>query len=332
MKKMVLVCVSMLAVVSIGCSGGKSASSSSGDNYPTKPIMIIIPYGPGGGSDVLTRTLMKYIELPNGQNFVAQNVEGAAGYIGAKQGENSKNDGYIILQHNPIDVVSYTLNGTTDEPLWQNIDMIAGVVNDYNVLVSNPKNSKIGHLKTVEEVAAYAKANPGLKCGVTGYKNGNFGDALRVFRGMGVGDAVTVIPYDGGAASRAALLGNHIDFVIDSLSDLGAMIHSEDVTALVLVGANRAKALPNIPTTDELGYGIVTTKPRGYYAPKGMDPAQFAVLQKAFEDVTKNPDFVADIENLGLEVSYVAGADMQDIIGEWIPTMQPIFDEMNAMD
>lgn len=101
---------------------------------------------------------------------------------------------------------------------------------------------------------------------------------------------------------------------------------------MVLVGANRAKALPNIPTTDELGYGIVTTKPRGYYAPKGMDPAQFAVLQKAFEDVTKNPDFVADIENLGLEVSYVAGADMQDIIGEWIPTMQPIFDEMNAMD
>ena len=73
-----------------------------------------MPFSPGGGSDVLTRSMMEYLELPNDQTFVAVNVDGAAGYIGCQQAFNSANDGYTLLAHNPMDVVSYTLGGTTD--------------------------------------------------------------------------------------------------------------------------------------------------------------------------------------------------------------------------
>ena len=101
-----LVCAALLACLLAGCStssgtnGGETASTEKAD-YPTSPITVIIPYSPGGGSDILTRKIMEYIELPNNQKLVAVNVEGASGFTGAMQAFNSKNDGYTILAHNP---------------------------------------------------------------------------------------------------------------------------------------------------------------------------------------------------------------------------------------
>ena len=118
MKKtlaLLLCAASMLALLA-GCgskstddkapaaNGGETASTEKAD-YPTSPITVIIPYSPGGGSDILTRKIMEYIELPNNQKLVAVNVEGASGFTGAMQAFNSKNDGYTILAHNPMDVV-----------------------------------------------------------------------------------------------------------------------------------------------------------------------------------------------------------------------------------
>ena len=83
---------------------------------------------------------MEYIELPNNQKLVAVNVEGASGFTGAMQAFNSKNDGYTILAHNPMDVVSYSLSGTTDVELWDELETVCGIVDDFNVLVTNPQS------------------------------------------------------------------------------------------------------------------------------------------------------------------------------------------------
>ena len=99
----------------VACGAQNVPSDNTSDDYPSGPITCIVPYAAGGGSDVLTRTIMKYISLPNNVNMVAVNVEGASGYTGCLQAAKSDPDGYTILAHNPMDVVGFTLSGSTTD-------------------------------------------------------------------------------------------------------------------------------------------------------------------------------------------------------------------------
>lgn len=338
MKKtlaLLLCAASMLALLA-GCgskstddkapaaNGGETASTEKAD-YPTSPITVIIPYSPGGGADILTRKIMEYIELPNNQKLVAVNVEGASGFTGAMQAFNSKNDGYTILAHNPMDVVSYSLSGTTDVELWDELETVCGIVDDFNVLVTNPQSG----WTTLEEALEYIKANPGtVKVGNTGSNNCNMADCLRTLDALGIRDDVVVVPYDGGAENKTALMGNHVQLSVNSCADIQSAITSGDHIALLTVGDRRAKFLPDTPCTAELGYDVVTTKPRGWYAPAGMSQEQQAVLQEAIKKVCENPEFEQDVLALGLEVNYVDGAALKEKISGWVEDLAPVFEEM----
>ena len=304
-----------------GC-GVKNASG----NYPTKPIQVIVPFAPGGGSDIITRAIMKYIELPNNQNLVAINVEGASGYIGAQQAANSKNDGYTILAHNPMDLASYSLSKTATQELYKDMELICNVVNDFNV-ISTSKNTG---WKSIEDVIDYINANPNenIKWGVTGSKNSNFGDTLRVAQAYKIDKNVTIVPYDGGAASKTALMGGHIKLEMNTASDIRSSVASGDAVPLLVIGSKRATLLPDVPCTAELGIDITTAKPRGYYAPKGTDPEIIKILADSIKKVTENPEFVKTIEDLGLEVNYVEGKDIQPDIEVWANDLIPVFEQM----
>ena len=134
--KILAVASSLVLMISAFAGCGKKDEGSA--KYPTKPVQVIVPFAPGGGSDIITRAIMKYIELPNDQNLVAINVDGASGYIGAQQAANSKNDGYTILAHNPMDLASYSLSKTSDKELYKEMELICNVVNesDFQLLVA----------------------------------------------------------------------------------------------------------------------------------------------------------------------------------------------------
>lgn len=338
-------CATMTAALLAGCGSGntgdsaaketgaaapaegdadKAASSDAGD-YPTGPITVIIPYSPGGGSDILTRALMEYIELPNDQKLVAVNVDGASGFTGCMQAFNSKNDGYTVLAHNPMDVVSYSLGGSTDIELWSEMEQICGIVDDFNVLVTNKDTG----WTTLEEAVEYIKAHPGeVKVGNTGSNNCNMADCIRTLEAIGIKDDVTIVPYDGGAENKTATMGNHVQLSVNSCADIQTAITSGDHIPLLTVGDRRAEFLPDTPCTQELGYEVVTTKPRGWYAPKGMDQAQITVLQEAVKKVCENPEFEKRILELGLEVNYVPGDELKEKIGGWVEDLEPVFVQM----
>jgi tripartite-type tricarboxylate transporter receptor subunit TctC len=336
MKKILMTVLSL--VLSVGVLAGCSSSSNSNNanetsettstdvsSYPEGPITVIIPYSPGGGSDILTRTIMKYIQLPNDEKLVAVNVEGASGFTGAMQAFNTKNDGYTILAHNPMDVVSYSLSGTTDIELWSEFENVCGIVDDFNVVVTNPQSG----WKTIDEAVEYIKAHPGeVKVGNTGNNNGNMADCLRTLDALGIKDDVTVVPYDGGSENKTALMGNHIQLSVNSCADIQTAITSGDHVALLTIGDRRAEFLPDTPCTAELKYDVVTTKPRGWYAPKGMDSAQIAVLQEAIKEVCENEEFQKEILSLGLEVNYVPGDELKEKISTWVTDLKPVFEEM----
>ena len=320
MKKK-LVAAMLTTVLALGTMAGMVQAA----DYPSGPITIIIPYSPGGGSDILTRALMDYLELPNGSNLVAVNVDGASGFTGCMQAFNSKNDGYTILAHNHMDVISYTLNGNTDIPLWSELTSICGLVDDFNVLVTSPDTG----WKTYEEVIEYVHAHPGeVKVGNTGSVNCNMADCIRLMDAMGIRDEVTIVPYDGGSENKTALMGGHIQLSVNSCADIQTAITSGDHIPLITIGDRRAKFLPDTPCTAEVGYDILTTKPRGWFGPAGMDPEQVAILQECAKKATENPEFESRILELGLEVHYVDGEEIKEKVAGWVEDYSPVFDEM----
>jgi tripartite-type tricarboxylate transporter receptor subunit TctC len=175
-------------------------------------------------------------------------------------------------------------------------------------------------------MVSYAKANPGkIKWGVTGAQTVNMADTVRIVKALGLTGLVTLVPYDGGAASKTALMGNHIQVETNSSSDIRSSVQSGDCIPLMVVNDTRIKALPNVPTSIEKGINVSTAKPRGYYAPKGTPQVAIDYLSNAIKKVTEMPEFATTVENLGLQVEFTSGSDSVQKVGKWVVELKPFF-------
>ena len=326
--------VLMLCGLLSGC-GGNSGNSNSGsgnsgssgaDGYPKKDVQIIIPYAPGGGSDNLVRGTMQYLEL--GANAVPINVEGASGYIGALQGFNSSNGGYTIMTHNEMDLISYSMSGQAEVDLYKDLEYICDVVTDYNLLCTNPDSG----WTTVQEAIDYINANPGtVTVGCTGSNNVNYGTTMELLKAMGVYDKVTIVPYDGGAASETALQGNHIQLEVNSLADTASYIAAGTNIPLLVCNEERIDAYPDLPCTVENGFNVTYGKPRGFFAPKGTDAAVLSYISGKMKEVCDKPEFVEAMANLGFTVAYVDGPAAKERTLAWAESLTPVFEEMASI-
>ena len=317
--------VATLAATAVYAGGGKESG------YPSKPVTCIIPYAPGGGSDTLTRAVMKAIKLPNGQPLVGVNTEGAAGYTGAVRTFNSPADGYTIMTHNPADVLSYALSGQDSIPLYSQLEPIALVVSDYNLVTTNKTAAAANGWKSIEDVVAWVKANPDKKIrwGTVGQKTINMIDTKRIAQALGIAANVVFVPYDGGANSRTAALANEIQLETCTASEIPAVVASGDNIPLLVVNATRIKSYPNVPTTVEKGIKVSTAKPRGYFAPKGTAPAALAALSKALKDVSDDPEFKKLMEvSLKFDVNYVDGPVAKKQMADWFAELKPYYDAL----
>jgi tripartite-type tricarboxylate transporter receptor subunit TctC len=302
-----------------------SAADGSLGDYPNKPIQCIVPYAPGGGTDSFSRNVMKHMNIK--QPIVAVNIEGASGMIGAMQAYNEPNDGYHILAHNPLDVVSFTLSGQTPVPLWSEFETICFAVTDYNMVSTNKETG----WKTIEDVVAYAKAHPGqIKWSTTGARTVNMIDTTVIIEKLGLKDLVIVVPYDSGSAARTALMGNNIQVSNSSISDFRSIIDSGDCVPLMVLSEQRSKLIPKVPTTKEKGVEAVTSSvPRGFYAPKGTSAAQIKYLADAMKVAVANPEFEKAMANLGIEARFVDRETGYATIAKAVKELTPYFEAFN---
>ena len=326
----VLTLASMLA----GCGSAKEESTEAPTtstesteevklDYPKKDIQIVVPYAPGGGSDNLVRGMMQHLDL--GATTVAVNVEGAAGYIGALQGFNSKNDGYTIMTHNEMDVISYSMSGQSEIALYEELAYICDVVTDYNLLCTSPSTG----WTTAQEAIDFINANPGtVIVGCTGSNNVNYATTMELLKAMGIYDKVTIVPYDGGAASETALQGGHIQLEVNSLADTNSYIAAGTNVPLMICNEERIEALPEVPSTVENGFNVTYTKPRGFFAPAGTDPAILEYISSKMAEVCAMPEFVEAMANLGFTVDYVDGAAAKERTIAWAESLVPVFEDM----
>ena len=182
---------------------------------------------------------------------------------------------------------------------------------------------------SAQEVIDYVNANPGkVTVGCTGSNNVNYGTTMELLKDMGIYDKVTIVPYDGGAASETALQGGHIQLEVNSLADTSSYIAAGTNVPLLVCNDERIDACPDVPTTVESGYDVTYGKPRGFFAPKGTDPAILSYISEKMGEVCQNEDFVKAMANLGFTVDYVDGAAAKERTIKWAEDLKPVFEEM----
>lgn len=247
-------------------------------NYPIGPVKIVVPFPPGGTTDILARVLSNELTKKWGQTVVVENKPGASGTIFSEQLTHMPADGYTLMVTATHHVINPSLfknlkyNTRTD---FTPISLVAGVP---NVLVVNPAFPA----KNVQELIAFAKANPGkVMFGSAGTGGANHLSG-ELFKSMAKIDMVHV-PYKGAAPALNDLLGNQISVMFDSIPGVLSHIRAGKLRALGVTSLTRSTALPNVPTISESGLkGFEALAWFGMYGPPQMSPE---LLNKISTDV-----------------------------------------------
>ena len=270
-------------------------------DYPTKPIKMVIPFGPGGSSDLCGRILSKYLAKELGQEVPIINVAGSAGFAGTLQVANAEPDGYTILMHLPTLMKGYHVG--TSRITFDELTPIARA-QQFNEVLAVRSDSPF---KTAQELIDYAKANPGkLKWGL------NIGAGLH-FMALDFADASGTVgdwqytQTGGDEVCVKSLLGGHID--VTGSSDAALVQHYKAGTVRIL-GAfsnERLPMLPDVPTFKEMGIDSQFIFDVTYYGPKNMDPAVVKKLQDAIKKVSADPEYNKELNAQGIYAAYLDG-------------------------
>lgn len=239
-------CVAALAVV---VTTGACAQAP----YPSRPIRIVVPFPPGGATDILARAAGQKMTEAWGQSVVIDNRPGAAGNIGSELVAKAPNDGYTLLMGT---VGTHAINASLYVKMpydhvkdFVPVTLVAGVP---NVLVLNPANAQKYGIDGVPALIRYAKANPG-RLNVASSGNGtSIHLAGELFKSM-TGTFMLHLPYGGSGPALIDLMGGNTDLMFDNLPSSLQHIKSGKLKALAVTSATRSSALPDLPTIEEAG-------------------------------------------------------------------------------
>ena len=274
-------------------------------DYPTKPIKLIIPYPPGGATDVIGRIVALKMSEALGQQLIVDNRAGATGSIGAGAAATAAADGYTLLLGA---LTSHSINAALQPNL--SFDLARdfapiGVVGQVPlVFVVNPKMP----VKTLKELMAYTKANPGVSYASSG--NGSPQHmAGEMFKSMTKLDMLHV-PYKGSGPAMNDLVGGQVQSMIETMPAALPHIKAGSLRPLAVALPARSNNLPDVPTAAEAGLpDFIVTSMFGLLAPAKTPPAIIAKLSAALEKVLALPDTQARMDAQGVVIGYLNPAD-----------------------
>ena len=286
-------------------SGGVSAQEA----YPSRPITFINPFPPGGAADVVARPLAAMMEPLLKQPIVIETKAGAAGAVGAQFAAAAAPDGYTILIH----IVSISGFAEVDRlygrPVkFTNDDFIpiARFIADPMVLIVNDQTP----FKTLKEFVDAAKAKPNdLVFSSSGLHGALHLPAALFMQTAGI--QLRHLPTNGGGPALTALIGNNSQMLVSSIAAANVQIKAGKARPLACFGAQRAPALPEVPTMKELGYDVEFYLWVGMFAPKGTPEPVVTVLRNASRTAAADEKFAAAMKNLGQDVAYLDQAEFR---------------------
>lgn len=298
----------LLGAVVLACAALVQAQS-----YPSaQPIRLIVPWPPGGGVDTTARLIAQPLSEHLHQAIVIDNKPGAGGNIGTEVASHAKPDGYTLLMGsispNAVNVYLYSRLGFDPVKDFAPIIYVSSVPNILVVPGNSPINS-------VEELIAYAKANPGK----LDYGSGGVGSSQHlagsIFKTAANIDIVHV-PYKGTAPAEADLVAGHIGMMLDTTTCL-PFIAAGKFKALAVASKQRNPALPNVPTFDELGLrGVYASSWYGLMAPAGMPREIVDLVNAETNAILKTPEMRKRMVDFGAEIGGGSPEDFARFIAE----------------
>lgn len=305
--------ISRLLMVALG-SAFILGSGALRAEYPDKPIQIVVPYGPGGSTDLAMRSLSSVIHEYLGQPVIVFNKTGGGGAVGVVYGLNQKADGYVLMGGA---IGAHVLTPAANESVGygpEDFTPIAMTQMNPNVFVvksDSPFNS-------INDVIAAIKSNPPGTFKQSNPGPGsihNFGFNLLMNAADIPSNSVVSVPFKGGSASAAALLGGHVDFHQTNLTNVVELIKGGELRALAVTSKERLKLLPDVPTYSELGYPEVDIFGwRGVIGPKGLPNNVVEKWAAAIQKTQDSKAWKALVGNLGDIPVYMGPQEFKDYI------------------
>ncbi|WP_454903355.1 Bug family tripartite tricarboxylate transporter substrate binding protein [Variovorax gossypii] len=289
--------------------------------FPSRPITLVIPFPPGGATDVNGRVIAQRLGKELGQPVIIENRAGAGTVIGASYVSKAAPDGYTLLVSSGT---TFTVNPAIRANLpydpVKSFDPIGIAGRTGLILLANSDVP----VQTVKQFVDYVKASPGK------YSYGSFGTGTTSqFAGESIlhaaGLKMTHVPYKGSAPAMTDLMGGQIPFSIDTVSAAIPQLKSGKIKAIALTTAKRSALLPNVPTMAESGYaGIDMDTWLMLAAPKGLPADVKAKLEKALAATIADPDTRAKLLGQGLEPAYSNAAAASELINRELPVMRAV--------
>jgi tripartite-type tricarboxylate transporter receptor subunit TctC len=273
-----------------------SGISATAQDFPNKPIRIIVPYSPGGGTDAVARMMAQRLTVTLGQSVVVENRPGASANIGSEFVARAPADGYTILVTAPNFTTSEALY---DKLTWRFDDFIPVIhlVRYANVLVASPDSK----MASVPDMVSRAKAAPGMMTYGSAGTGSNSHLAMELLK-QRVGINPEHVPYKGSGPLKTDLLGNHLLLGVDGLGGMIELIKTGQVKALAVLAPRRTPLWPDVPSLGD--FGINDVDGNGWYGallPAGTPAAVVTKLHSAFTAALAMPEMRERLTAMGVE-------------------------------
>src|SRR5450759_2241697 len=299
--------------------------ATAADNYPSKPVKIVVPYTPGGGADILARTLAAALAPKIGQPVIVENRPGANTITGTEHVAKSPPDGYTLM----LVPASFSINPSFYKLPYDSIKEFAPVALIAMVpllLVTNPALP----VNSVKDLMALAKAKPG-QITFASYGTGSPAHlAGELFKNM-VGVDMLHVPYKGSAPALTDVMAGHVDLMFSSMSPAVPLVKSGRLKAIAVSTAKRVPAMKEIPTIAESGVpGYEVIAWNGILAPAGTPSDVVAKLNKAIVEIVATSEFRDKISAQGFEPESSSSAEFSELIQRDILKWAKVIKESGA--
>ena len=286
-------------------SGVVTLSTALADDYPSKPINVVVGYAAGGGTDVMARTIASYLEryLDGDASVVVRNRPGAGGQIGFSDVAAARADGYTLGTMNLPAALAVTYDRHADYDA-DSFTWLANFVSDPNTLVV-PADSDFHSLQDVIDAADEGQGRLNVALAALG---GNDHFTAIMFANAG-GIVLNEVPFNGASLARSAIMGGHVN--------MGTMAYSqtvgfeEELRVLAVFADERLEQAPDVPTAKEQGFDIEMGSFRGIVAPAGLPEDVRISLVTALAEVAQDAEFMATMERQGSPVQFTEGEAYQ---------------------
>ena len=285
--------------IALAVAGLAFAATAAAQQYPERPVTIVVPFTPGGSSDITARTVAAKLQESLGQSFVIDNKPGANGSLGANFVKNAKPDGYTLFVGS---IGVFSIN----EVLYKNLgyqtqkdfDLLSVAVRTPNALVTRA-NFPANNMK---EFVEYLKKNPN-KVSFASSGTGSSDHLTAALFWQKTGTTGIHVPYKGGSAAHLDLIAGNADVSFQNLGSITQHVKAGKMKLLAVTGDKRDPAAPDTPTLTEAGIpGIEVYSWQAFVAPKGLPQNVKARLVPAVQAAIKHPDTVKKFNDIGFEV------------------------------